>query len=77
MVIETKPLGTDLASKSNQLARYIAQMPDLRFGIITDGCHYLFFGDLDQQNQMDREPFFRFTLDDPKSDWAGTISSIA
>lgn len=70
MVIETKPLGTDLASKANQLARYIAQMPDLRFGIITDGCHYLFFGDLDRQNQMDREPFFRFALDEPKTDWS-------
>lgn len=39
MVIETKPLGTDLASKANQLARYVSQLADLHFGIITDGCH--------------------------------------
>jgi hypothetical protein len=70
MVIETKPLGTDLMAKSQQLARYIAQMADLHFGIITDGCHYLFFGDLENPNQMDREPFFSFSLEDTKTDWS-------
>ncbi|MBU0756085.1 MAG: type I restriction enzyme HsdR N-terminal domain-containing protein, partial [Planctomycetes bacterium] len=69
MVIETKPLGTDLKSKTQQLARYIAQMPNLQFGIITDGCHYHFFGDLENPNQMDQDPFFSFALDDPKTDW--------
>jgi hypothetical protein len=70
IVFETKALGTDITFKSNQLARYIAQMPELHFGIITDGCHYLFFGDLENQNVMDKEPFFTFALDDPKTDWA-------
>ena len=70
MVVETKPLGTDLQAKSQQLARYLAQMADLHFGIITDGCHYLFFGDLEAPNQMDREPFFSFSLDDTSTDWA-------
>lgn len=69
LVIETKPLGTDLPTKCQQLARYIAQLPELHFGIITDGCHYLFYGDLENNNQMDAEPFFSFSLDDPKSDW--------
>ncbi|WP_225412467.1 type I restriction enzyme HsdR N-terminal domain-containing protein [Stigmatella hybrida] len=70
MVIETKPLGTDLMAKSQQLARYIAQMAELHFGIITDGCHYLFFGDLENPNQMDSEPFFSFSLEDTKTDWS-------
>jgi hypothetical protein len=69
IIFETKALGTDLAYKSNQLARYIAQMPELHFGVITDGCHYLFYGDLENQNVMDKEPFFTFALDDPKTDW--------
>lgn len=69
IVFETKALGTDLASRSNQLARYIAQMPGLHFGVITDGCHYQFFGDLEDQNKMDDAPFFTFALDDPKTDW--------
>jgi len=69
MVIEAKPLGSDIDARSPQLARYIAQMPDLHFGIITDGCKYLFFGDLESPNQMDEEPFFNFALDDPNADW--------
>ena len=69
IVFETKPLGTDVAQKSPQLARYIAQMPDLHFGIITDGCNYQFYGDLEKPNLMDKEPFFTFALNDPKTDW--------
>ncbi len=69
IVIETKPLGTDLRSRSQQLARYLAQLPDLHFGIITDGCHYLFFGDLERPNVMDAAPFFEFSLDNPRIDW--------
>ncbi len=69
MVFETKALGTDITPKSQQLARYIAQMPDLHFGVITDGCSYQFFGDLEKSNVMDKEPFFAFSLNDPKTDW--------
>ena len=69
MVFETKALGTDLASCSNQLARYIAQLPGLHFGVMTDGCRYRFYGDLENQNKMDKDPFFTFALDDPKTDW--------
>lgn len=69
MVFETKPLGMDIVPKSQQLARYIAQMPGLHFGIITDGCSYLFYGDLEEPNKMDKQPFFAFALDDPKTDW--------
>ena len=68
MVIETKPLNTDLKSKSPQLARYIAQLPDLHFGILTNGCSYQFYGDLESPNIMDSEPFFTFFLDDSKID---------
>ncbi|ATB50834.1 type I restriction enzyme HsdR N-terminal domain-containing protein [Corallococcus macrosporus] len=70
IVIETKPLGTDLKARAQQLARYLAQLPELHFGIITDGCHYLFFGDLENPNVMDPEPFFTFSLEDTKADWA-------
>lgn len=69
-VIETKPLGTNLRAKSQQLARYIAQLPDLHFGIMTDGCTYLFYADLDEPNQMCTEPYFKFSLADEKTDWS-------
>ena len=70
MVIEAKPLGTDLNENSKQLARYIGQEPDLHFGILTNGCCYKFFGDLDTPNVMDKNPFFEFSLDTPNTDWA-------
>lgn len=77
MVIETKPLGTNLQANSLQLARYISQLPDLHFGIITDGCHYLFFGDLESPNCMDKEPFFAFALDDVNTDWSKVAKFLA
>lgn len=77
MVIETKPLGTDLKAKSQQLARYISQMSDLHFGIITDGCHYYFYGDLEDPNRMDDKPFFSFSLDDQKTDWSKVANFLS
>lgn len=68
LVIEAKPLGYDVRVRSPQLARYMSQLPLLRFGIITDGCDYLFFGDLVSPNVMDENPFFSFSLADPKLD---------
>ncbi len=69
MVIEAKPLGCKLDENSKQLARYIGQEPILHFGILTNGCIYRFFGDLDQPNVMDKKPFFEFSLDNPNTDW--------
>ncbi len=45
LAIEAKPLGADVRARSPQLARYMSQLPQLRFGIITDGCDYLFYRD--------------------------------
>lgn len=69
LVIEAKPLGANVRARSPQLARYMSQLPQLRFGIITDGCEYLFYGDLAQPNVMDETPFFSFSLADPKLDY--------
>ena len=68
-VIEAKALGSDVEGKSPQLARYLSQLPGLRFGIITDGREYCFYGDLDEPNRMDSEPFFSFNLSDTKLDF--------
>ena len=77
MIIETKTLGTNLRAKSQQLARYISQLPDLHFGILTDGCEYQFYGDLESQNVMDNEPFFCFALNDSKTDWTKVASFLS
>lgn len=77
MIIETKPLGTDLRARSQQLARYISQIPELHFGILTDGCTYLFYGDLESPNVMDKDPFFSFSLNDPKVDWDNVATFLS
>ena len=64
LVVEAKTLGSNLDQHSPQLARYLAQLPELHFGILTDGCRYLFFGDLDNPNVMDSLPFFELSLDE-------------
>ena len=76
-VIEVKALGVDLRAKSRQLARYMAEIPDLHFGIMTDGCDFLFYGDLDNQNMMDSDPFYRFSLDDEKTDWTKVAAELS
>lgn len=77
LAIETKPLGADVKTKSPQLARYLGQLHELRFGIMTDGCQYLFYGDLTRPNIMDETPFFQFALDDAKLDFAGVATFLA
>jgi hypothetical protein len=69
LVLEVKPLGGDIDRRSPQLARYMSQLPDLRFGIMTDGCNYHFYSDLEQPNVMDERPFFTFSLSDPKLEY--------
>lgn len=69
LVVEVKTLGTNIEQRSPQLARYMSQLPELRFGIMTDGCQYDFYGDLEQPNIMDETPFFHFSLDDPKLEY--------
>jgi predicted type IV restriction endonuclease len=69
IVIEAKAIGVDLKGRAKQLERYVAQIPNLHFGIMTDGIDYLFFSKLDNNQTLDAEPFFSFSLKDDKSDW--------
>lgn len=62
MFVEAKPLGTKLENHDPQLSRYFNAVPSVRFGVITDGCVYRFFTDLDAPNVMDSRPFYQFDL---------------
>ena len=63
MLFECKQCGSELAAKSaTQLQRYFHGVPEVRFGILTDGIRYLFFSDLDRINLMDSKPFFVIDL---------------
>jgi len=55
--------GSELAARSaTQLQRYFHGVPEVKFGILTDGIRYLFFSDLDRTNVMDSKPFFVIDL---------------
>jgi len=63
MLFECKLCGSELAAKSaTQLQRYFHGVPEVKFGILTDGIKYLFFSDLDRTNLMDSKPFFVIDL---------------
>lgn len=62
LLIECKPLGAKLELKhTGQLYRYFS-VSDCRFGLLTDGVHYLFYSDLEKKNCMDDRPFFVFNI---------------
>jgi len=63
MLFECKLCGAELAARSaTQLQRYFHGVPEVKFGILTDGVRYLFFSDLDRANLMDSKPFFVIDL---------------
>lgn len=63
MLFECKLCGSELDAKSaTQLQRYFQSIPEVKFGILTDGIHYKFFSDLDRVNVMDSKPFFEVDL---------------
>ena len=64
MIVECKPLGTDLDAHFEQLKGYFSAVSETRFGILTDGCLYRFYTDLDKPNLMDSNPFLEIDLFD-------------
>lgn len=62
ILIECKPIGSDLEIKyAPQLYRYFNTC-SVRFGLLTDGLRYLFYSDIKESNKMDEIPFFEFNL---------------
>lgn len=65
ILIECKAFYDDLSKRDSQLFRYFGTTP-AKFGILTNGKIYKFYTDLDEQNKMDKKPFFTFDLTDLK-----------
>lgn len=64
VLFECKALGAELGlEQASQLFRYFTTTIDARIGVLTDGCNYRFYSDLDRQNIMDPAPFLAFSLD--------------
>lgn len=63
MLFECKMVGHDLDTRcATQLQRYFHGVPDVKFGVLTDGLRYRFFSDLERENVLDGKPFFEFSL---------------
>lgn len=62
MFIEAKAVGEELGNHSAQLERYFNATPEVRVAIITNGIEYKFFTDLDKNNIMDENPFFKANI---------------
>lgn len=62
MIIEVKPINTELNSRHlNQLFRYFT-VTNARFGILTNGIVYKFYSDLEETNKMDLMPFLEINI---------------
>lgn len=61
-IVECKPFKSNLAEQQfNQLYRYFS-VTEARIALLTNGIEYWFYTDLDNQNKMDDQPFFKFDL---------------
>lgn len=65
ILIEAKSISESLEKHSSQLFRYFGTT-NAKFAILTNGVDYRFYTDLEEQNKMDKVPFFEFNLLDIK-----------
>lgn len=63
ILIEAKSIQEPLTKHDSQLFRYFGTSK-AKFAILTNGIHYRFYTDLEEQNKMDSAPFFEFNLFD-------------
>ncbi|WP_343695039.1 type I restriction endonuclease [Flavobacterium sp.] len=73
IIVECKSWKEKLTVHNSQLFRYF-HVTKTRFALLTNGIHYQFFTDLDDQNKMDEKPFLEFDISNLKE---STINEIA
>lgn len=61
ILIEAKSLNENLQKHDSQLFRYFGTTT-AKFAILTNGCEYKFYTDLDELNKMDSAPFLDINL---------------
>lgn len=62
ILLEIKPVGTNLSEWVSQLDGYFRNKEDIKFAMLADGIIYWFFSDFDSPNVMDKEPFLILDL---------------
>jgi len=55
--VEAKHADKKLRGYDEQLAAYFAKAPGSKLGMLTNGVHWRFYTDLENQNVMDKKPF--------------------
>lgn len=66
ILIECKPVFSELnINHASQLFRYFS-VTDSKIALLTNGVHFNFYSDLEEQNKMDKKPFFSLNLETMK-----------
>ena len=60
--VEAKQVDRRLAGYDEQLGDYFAKAPGAKLGILTNGVHWRFYTDLENENVMDKKPFVEWHL---------------
>lgn len=60
--VEAKDVSRKLTGYDEQLGDYFAKSPDAKLGILTNGVHWRFYSDTENQNILDKEPFVRWDV---------------
>lgn len=74
--LEAKSVTENLSNHNNQLARYYASTPNVKFAVLSNGIEYKFFTDLKHTNLMDIDPFFEFDITNLKDSEIETIEKF-
>lgn len=75
LIIECKHWGQNLNVHNSQLFRYF-HTTKTRFALLTNGCEFRFYSDLEEPNKMDERPFFEFHIDDIKESTAKEVEKF-
>jgi predicted type IV restriction endonuclease len=60
--VEAKQVDRRLAGYDEQLGDYFAKAPGAKLGILTNGIHWRFYTDLENEHIMDKKPFVEWQV---------------
>lgn len=75
LIIECKNWKENLTIHNSQLFRYF-HVTKTRFALLTNGIHFQFYTDLDEQNKMDQKPFLEFDITNLKENTVNEITKF-
>jgi len=61
-LVEAKQVERKLAGYDEQLGDYFAKVRGARLGVLTNGVHWRFYTDIENENVMDKKPFVEWQV---------------